>query len=74
MYKILKQEPLLFDYEFNVGVLDISILVNLHMMPYNWERQNKETELKLRIKYYKLWGAETYENVIMLHEADKSAH
>lgn len=65
---------LFFDYEFNVDVLDISILVNLHMMPYNWERQNNETELKLRRKYYKLWGAETYNNVIMLHEADKAAH
>lgn len=65
---------LFFDYEFNVDVLDISILVNLHMMPYNWERQNNETELKLRRKYYKLWGAETYNNVIMLHEADKAEH
>lgn len=65
---------LFFDYEFNVDVLDISILVNLHMMPYNWERQNNETELKLRRKYYKLWGAETYNNVTMLHEADKAAH
>ena len=65
---------LFFDYGFNVDVLDISILVNLHMMPYNWERQNNETELKLRRKYYKLWGAETYNNVIMLHEADKAAH
>lgn len=65
---------LFFDYGFNVDILDISILVNLHMMPYNWESQNNETELKLRRKYYKLWGAETYNNVIMLHESDKAAH
>ena len=51
--------------------LDVSILVNLHMKPYVWEKDNNE---KLRNKCKKLWGEELYNNIIKLHEADKSAH
>lgn len=51
--------------------LDVSILANLHMKPYAWERDNNA---KLQNKYRKLWGEDLYNSVIMLHEADKAAH
>lgn len=67
-------DSLFFEYTNDVNPLDISILINLHMQPYNWERQDKETELKLRNKYRKLWGDSLFESVIMLHKADVAAH
>jgi len=51
--------------------LDVSILVNLHMTPYYWERDDNK---KLHDKYKKLWGEKLYNSVMKLHEADKSAH
>lgn len=56
---------------YPVNALDVSILVNLHMTPYYWERDNNE---KLHKKYKKLWGEELYNDVMKLHEADKTAH
>ena len=55
----------------NANILDVSVLVGLHMRPYNWERDNNE---KLHNKYRKLWGENLYQRVMMLHEADKAAH
>ena len=51
--------------------LDVSILVNLHMRPYIWE---KDDNTKLRDKHKKLWGEELFSKVMLLHEADKAAH
>ena len=67
-------DSLFFEYTNDVDSLDVSILINLHMQPYNWERQDEKTELKLRNKYSKLWGNDLFNSVIMLHEADKAAH
>lgn len=64
-------EALFFDYCGNVNALDVSLLVNLHMSPYHWERYNNT---KLRDKYKKLWGDEVFDLVMKLHEADKAAH
>lgn len=54
-----------------VKPLDVSILIDLHMQPYHWERDNNE---KLHNKYKRLWGETLYNYVMKLHEADKTAH
>jgi predicted kinase len=66
-------DSLFFDYSEGVNKLDVSILVNLHMQPYFWEK-DKEHGQKIRQNYEKLWGEELYNNVMRLHEADVRAH
>lgn len=66
-------DSLFFDYILEVNKLDVSVLINLHMMPYFWEKDKEHGE-KTRQKYQKLWGNELYNNVMKLHEADKNAH
>ena len=66
-------DSLFFRYPDDVERLDVSVLINLHMMPYFWEKDKEHGE-KTRQKYQKLWGNELYNNVMKLHEADKSAH
>ena len=51
--------------------LDVSILVNLHMKPYVWEKEDNE---KFRDKCRRMWGDELFAKVELLHKADKSAH
>lgn len=64
-------DALFFDYD-KADPLEVSILVNLHMRPYQWEKSpNIE---KLQNKYRNMWGEELYDAVIMLHEADVHAH
>ena len=62
---------LLFKYDVGIRQLDVSILVDLHMMPYAWDKENNN---RLRNKYMKLWGNDLYHGVMILHEADKAAH
>lgn len=59
------------DSEDIIAAINISALVTWHMQPYFWERDSNE---KLHNKYKKMWGAEFYNMVMALHEADKSAH
>ena len=66
-------DSLFFRYPDGVDRLDVSVLINLHMMPYFWEKDKEHGE-KTRQKYQKLWGDKLYSNVIKLHEADKKAH
>jgi hypothetical protein len=66
-------DSLFFEYIDGTDELDVSILVNLHMRPYSWEKDKEHGE-KTREKYRKLWGEELYQNVMQLHEADKNAH
>lgn len=66
-------DSLFFAYPENVSRLDVSILINLHMMPYFWEKDEENGE-KTRQKYQRLWGNELYNNVMALHVADKKAH
>lgn len=61
-----------FKYSQGVNPLDVSIIINLHMKPYYWEKDGGNE--KLRSKYEKLWGIMLYRLVMMLHEADKEAH
>lgn len=51
--------------------LYIAVLIRWHMQPYFWEKDNNE---KLQNKYRKLWGEELYNDIMLLHEADKAAH
>ncbi len=46
-------------------------LINYHMFPYFWEKDNNE---HMRNKYHKLWGDNLYKKIIMLHEIDRNAH
>ena len=66
-------DSLFFRYPDGVDRLDVSVLINLHMMPYFWEKDKEHGE-KTRQKYHKLWGNKLYSNVMKLHEADKKAH
>ena len=66
-------DSLFFRYPDDVDRLDVSVLINLHRMPYFWEKDKEHGE-KTRQKYQKLWGNELYNNVMKLHEADKNAH
>lgn len=65
-------DSLFFEYSDGVEALDVSILINLHMQPYFWERE--ENSEKIAMKYKKLWGEELFNKVMKLHEADKNAH
>ncbi len=66
-------DSLFFAYPDGVKRLDVSVLINLHMMPYFWEKDKEHGE-RMQQKYQKLWGNELYNNVMKLHEADKNAH
>ena len=51
--------------------LDVAVLIRWHMQPYFWEKDNNE---KMHNKYKKLWGEKLYNNVMLLHKADRNAH
>lgn len=52
-------------------LLEMAILINLHMTPYEWERDNNVKHME---KCKTLWGSELFDKVMILHEADKMAH
>lgn len=52
--------------------LDVSVLINLHMKMYSFA--NTDNPQKLHDKYRKIWGAELYDKLVKLHEADVNAH
>lgn len=58
-------------YKMLCSSLDVAIIIRWHMQPYFWERDNNE---KLCNKYRKLWGEQLYQDIMLIHEADKSAH
>lgn len=54
------------------SILKLSVLINLHMHPYNWARtDNPQKAMK---KHEELWGNELFEQVMVLHAADRMAH
>ena len=65
-------DSLFFDIPW-IYKIDVSILINLHMTPYFWEKDIEHGE-KTRLKYQKLWGQKLYENVMTLHLVDKYSH
>ena len=52
-------------------IFEILALIDFHMHPYFWE---KDDNVKMKEKYYNLWGEDLYRKVIALHEADRKAH
>lgn len=58
-------------YEIPCNNLYVAILIRWHMQPYFWEKDNNE---KLHNKYRKLWGEGVYQNIMILHTADKGGH
>lgn len=63
-------DSLFYEYD-GVNALDVSVLIDLHMRSYVWERDNNE---RLRNKCKKLWGDKLFANIKLLHEADKQSH
>lgn len=51
--------------------LEILALIQWHMFPYYWEKDNNT---KMERKYRKLWGEKLFKKIMLLHEADKNAH
>lgn len=66
-------DSLFYKYDEYVDPLDVSILINLHMIPYFWER-DKEYGSKTKEKYRKIWGEDLFNRVMVLHEVDKDWH
>ena len=67
-------DALFFKYPKYVNIEYVSLLINLHMRPYVFEKEERNGNYKLRNKYRKLWGDELYNDIMALHEADKAAH
>ena len=58
-------------YAMICNPLEVAVLIRWHMQPYFWEKDNNE---KSHNKYKKLWGEKLYNDIMLLHEADKQAH
>lgn len=58
-------------YEMPCYTLYVATLIRWHMQPYFWEKDNNE---KLHNKYKTLWGENLYNDIMLLHKADKEAH
>lgn len=52
-------------------LITILTIIQFHMMPYSWEINKNE---KLKKKYIDLWGKELFEDIMIMHDADKQAH
>lgn len=53
--------------------LKVSILVNLHLIPFSWENDKSRGEI-IQQHYRRKWKRPLYANVMKLHEADVKAH
>lgn len=62
-------DALFFDYgeKETEDILMISLLINLHMMPFGWN------EGKGNAKYRKLWGEEIYSQIEKINDADRAS-
>lgn len=58
-------------YTMICNPLEVAVLIRWHMQPYFWEKDNNE---KSHNKYKNLWGEKLYNDIMLLHEADKQAH
>lgn len=68
-------DVLFFDFcndQSDEMTLNVSVLINLHMKMYGFNKSKRP--YKLYNKYRKLWGAELYDKLVKLHEADVNAH
>lgn len=55
----------------NHDKLEILALIQWHMFPYFWEKDNNT---KMQLKYRRLWGEKLHNKIMALHKADKEAH
>ena len=55
----------------NDDLLEILALIDYHMHPYFWEKDDNE---KMEKKYKRLWGDCLYDKIMNLHYADEKAH
>lgn len=62
--------PYLQNYSFE-DMMEILALIQWHMFPYFWEKDNNE---KMKKKYKKLWGDNLFDKIMLLHTADRNAH
>jgi len=68
-------DALFLDTDYETDILTISVLINLHMHPYNWDRcESEDQKNKLHRKYHNLWGTDLFAKVMLLHLADSFAH
>lgn len=66
-------DSLMFSYPDDIKELDVSILVNLHMQPYFWDKDLENREKTIN-KYKQLWGNRLFDLVMNLHNADVNSH
>ena len=55
-------------------ILYRAILIQWHMVPYHWEAKDCTNPEKVITKYKNIWGHELFQNIMMIHEADKTCH
>lgn len=60
----------LTDFSLN-DMLEILALIQWHMFPYFWEKENNK---RMENKYRKLWGESLFNKVMKIHKADRLAH
>ena len=48
--------------------IQVAVIIQWHMMPFVWEAKEND---KLKDKYRRLWGDELYEQIMLVHAADK---
>lgn len=62
-------DALFFDYEekSQEDILEISLLINLHMMPFGWNEEKGNAKQK------KQWGEKIYSKIEQLNAADKAS-
>lgn len=53
------------------NILERANIIQYHMYPYVWEKDNNE---KMRLKWKKIWGEELYDKIMLVHRADKLSH
>lgn len=53
-------------YKSTINQLDVAVLIQWHMMPYQWGENGEE-------KYRKLWGNRLFEKIVLLNKADNLA-
>jgi len=66
LFYLKRAYPFLTDEQ----ILYISLLIGLHMRPFNAYNQNPKTEVKDRM----LYGGKVIDNLLLLHDADLYAH
>lgn len=55
-------------------ILYRAVLIQWHMIPYHWESPQCENPDKLITKYKNILGHVLFDEIMMIHEADKSCH